>query len=97
MARRCDAGRGNRGALGSEAAGLNIKGREDCLYWLNALAEDDSIDTALVFGTLESLPSGLLERIGTVWIENGAAGQLREGAGWSRNQPSCGTPSPSRS
>ena len=32
---------------------LDLKGREDLLYWLDALAEDGEIDTALVFGTLK--------------------------------------------
>ena len=38
------------------------------------------IDTALVFGTLKALPSGLPETIQPVWIEAGVAGEIREAA-----------------
>lgn len=59
---------------------LDLKGREDLLYWLDALAEDGEIDTALVFGTLKALPAGLPETIQPVWIEAGVAGEMREAA-----------------
>ena len=59
---------------------LDLKGREDLLYWLDAMAEDGEIDTALVFGTLKALPAQLPETIGAVWIDNGAAGQIKEAA-----------------
>ena len=59
---------------------LDAKGREDALYWLDGMALDGKIDTALVFGTLKALPSGLPETIQPVWIEAGVAGEIREAA-----------------
>lgn len=58
---------------------LDLPGREDLLYWLDGLAEDEEIDTALLFGTLKELPtvSGNIE---AVWIENGTAGRARKAA-----------------
>ena len=59
---------------------LDMKGREDALYWLSGMAQDGEIDTALLFGTLKALPAQLPEGIGAVWIENGVAGKLEEAA-----------------
>ena len=59
---------------------LDLKGREDLLYWLDGMAEDGDIETALLFGTLKALPAKLPERIGAHWIDNGAAGQMKEAA-----------------
>lgn len=59
---------------------LDLKGREDLLYWLDAMAEDGEIDTALVFGTLKALPAQLPETVGAYWIDNGVAGQMKEAA-----------------
>lgn len=59
---------------------LDLHGREDLLYWLDGLAQDGEIDSAIILGTLKSLPAQLLPSIGSVWIENGAAGQMREAA-----------------
>ena len=59
---------------------LDSKGREDALYWLDGMALDGKIDTALVFGTLKALPAGLPETIQPVWIEAGVAGEMREAA-----------------
>ena len=59
---------------------LDAKGREDALYWLDGMALDGKIDTALVFGTLKALPSGLPETIQPVWIEAGVASEMREAA-----------------
>jgi len=59
---------------------LDLAGRADALEWLDQLAADDEIDTALVFGTLKTLPGGLPETIGAHWIEGGVVGQMREAA-----------------
>ena len=59
---------------------LDLKGREDLLYWLDGMAEDGDIETALVFGTLKALPALNFATIETHWIDNGAAGQLKEAA-----------------
>lgn len=59
---------------------LDMKGREDLLYWLDGMSEDGDIDTALIFGTLKSLPAQLLPSIEGFWMENGTAGQIKEAA-----------------
>lgn len=59
---------------------LDGQGREDALYWLDGLAENGEIDTALIFGTLKGLPAQLLPNIESVWIENGTAGQMKGAA-----------------
>lgn len=57
---------------------LDAKGREDLIYWLDAMAAEGLLDTALVFGTMKALPAGLPETITPVWIEGGIAGEMRE-------------------
>lgn len=59
---------------------LDVQGRVDALEWLDILAEQGEIETALVFGTLKALPAELPARIGAHWIENGAVGKLQEAA-----------------
>ncbi len=59
---------------------LDLKGREDLLYWLDELAATGAIDTALIFGTLKALPAGLPETVDAFWIEDGVVGQIREAA-----------------
>lgn len=59
---------------------LDAKGREDLIYWLDAMAAEGIVDTALVFGTMKALPAGLPETITPVWIEGGVAGEMREAA-----------------
>lgn len=56
---------------------LDLPGRSDLLAWLDILACDGDIDTALVFGTLKALPAGLPETVAAHWIEGGVCGQLR--------------------
>lgn len=59
---------------------LDLQGRSDLLAWLDILASDGEIDSALVFGTLKAPPANLPETIAVHWIENGVLGQLREAA-----------------
>jgi len=59
---------------------LDAKGREDLIYWLDAMGAEGLLDTALVFGTMKALPAGLPETITPVWIEGGVAGEMREAA-----------------
>lgn len=59
---------------------LDAKGREDLIYWLDAMGAEGLVDTALVFGTMKALPAGLPETITPVWIEGGVAGETREAA-----------------
>lgn len=59
---------------------LDAKGREDLIYWLDAMGAEGLVDTALVFGTMKALPAGLPETITPVWIEGGVAGEMLEAA-----------------
>ncbi len=59
---------------------LDFKGRTDLLAWLDILASDGEIDSALLFGTLKALPAQLPDTIAAHWIDNGVCGQLQEAA-----------------
>lgn len=59
---------------------LDLTGRQDLLYWLNGLAITGSLDTALLFGTLKSIPASLPPSMTAHWIEDGVVGQLKEAA-----------------
>ena len=50
---------------------LDVTGREDILFWLDGLAEDGEIETALLFATLKAVPTKLPDTVGAFWIENG--------------------------
>lgn len=50
---------------------LQISARGDLLAWLDELAEFGDIDTAIAFGTLKQLPSGLADTTRAHWIESG--------------------------
>lgn len=59
---------------------LDAKGRTDLLAWLQVLADGGEIETALLFGTLKSLPSDLPATVAAEWINHGRVGQLKEAA-----------------
>ena len=59
---------------------LDLKGREDLIVWLDILAQDGEINTALIFGTLKALPPTLPQTIAAHWLENGVVAQLKEAA-----------------
>jgi hypothetical protein len=59
---------------------LDLPGRSDLLGWLDQMAEDGEIDTALLFGTLKALPASLPPTMSAHWIEQGVASQLKEAA-----------------
>jgi hypothetical protein len=59
---------------------LDLPGRADLIEWLDVLAQDGEIDTALIFGTLKALPAQLPETFGAFWIENGVAGKMQAAA-----------------
>lgn len=59
---------------------LDIQGREDLLYWLDGIAANGDIDTAIVFATLKAAPTTSMENVQSIWIENGTTGTLREAA-----------------
>jgi len=59
---------------------LDLEGRAQLLEWLDILAENGEISSALLFGTLKA-PPALGDQVGVHWIENGHAGQqLQEAA-----------------
>lgn len=59
---------------------LDQAGRSQLIGWLDALARAGEIDTALVFGTLKSVPANLPDTCAAHWIERGVLGQLKEAA-----------------
>lgn len=59
---------------------LDMKGREDLIAWLDVLAQDGEINTALIFGTLKALPANLPKTMTAHWLENGVVAQLKEAA-----------------
>ena len=59
---------------------LDLQGRGDLLVWLEILASNGEIDTALIFGTLKALPAELPASIAAHWIENGVVGKLAAAA-----------------
>lgn len=54
---------------------LDLPGRSDLFAWLDVLAENVEIDTAIVFGTLKAAPASLPPSIDVHWIENGLVAQ----------------------
>lgn len=54
---------------------LDLPGRSDMLGWLQVLAENKEIDTALLFATLKAPPVGLGDSVQVEWISNGYVGQ----------------------
>ena len=60
---------------------LDAQGREDFIYWLDGLASDGVLDSAIVAGTMKAPPSGLPEMILPIWLEGAAAGEeMKEAA-----------------
>ncbi len=54
--------------------------RDRLFWWLDDLAADGAIDTALVFMSLKAPPSALPESVQAFWVANQQAGHLREAA-----------------
>lgn len=50
---------------------LDPAGRADLFAWLDVLATNGEIDSAIVFGTLKALPAELPATVSGHWIENG--------------------------
>lgn len=59
---------------------LDLQGRSDLIAWLDVLAANGEIDSALVFGTTKALPSGLPATCGAHWVEAGVVGEMRAAA-----------------
>lgn len=56
---------------------LDLEGRTELLYWLDDLAEEGEIDTALVMATLKATPMGLPDNLRAIWVATG--GMARDG------------------
>lgn len=54
---------------------LDLPGRSDLFAWLDVLAENGEIDSALLFATLKAPPAGLGEQVQVEWIEAGVVGR----------------------
>lgn len=52
---------------------LDLKGRSDLLAWLHVLADAGEVDSALVFGTLKTVPTQLHDTTTAIWVQNGVA------------------------
>ena len=50
---------------------LDLPGRSDLFAWLDVLAENSEIDSAVIFATLKAPPTELGERVQVEWIEAG--------------------------
>jgi len=59
---------------------LDLNGRSEALYLFNDLAEDGTLDTAILIGTLKALPATLLETMQGAWVANGEVKNLAEAA-----------------
>ena len=59
---------------------LDLPGREDLLYWLDGLAEQGEIHTAILFGTLKAPPAKLPSTVEAHWLDRGAVVGLMEAA-----------------
>lgn len=51
---------------------LDMTGRSDALGWLDMLADAGEIESAIVLGTLRSIPAELPDTFQAVWLEKGA-------------------------
>lgn len=59
---------------------LDLPGRADLIAWLDVLADNGEIDTALIFGTLKALPASLPATFGAHWLAAGSVEQLKDAA-----------------
>ena len=57
---------------------LDLQGRGDLIAWLDGLVEPGEIQSALLFGTLKSLPTGLPDAFEAIWIDQGVVEQVKE-------------------
>jgi len=53
---------------------LDLSGRSELIGWLEVLASNEEVETALIFGTLKAIPTGLPPTIQTEWINAGTVG-----------------------
>ena len=70
----------DRSGAVSPLIGLDLQGRSDLIAWLDGLVEPGEIQSAILFGTLKALPSGLPDSFEAIWIDQGIAEQIKEAA-----------------
>lgn len=59
---------------------LDLKGRGELLGWLDMLADDGHIETALLFATLKAMPSGLPPTMQAFWLADGSIQEFKAAA-----------------
>lgn len=59
---------------------LDLSGRGELIEWLDTLTDSNQLDSALIFGTLKSAPSGLSDSIESFWIDAGSIQKLKQAA-----------------
>lgn len=59
---------------------LDLKGRGELLGWLDMLADDGHIETALLFATLKAMPSGLPPTMQAFWLADGSIVEYKAAA-----------------
>jgi DNA repair exonuclease SbcCD ATPase subunit len=55
---------------------LDLAGRSELIYWLDGLAKEGLIETALIFGTLKAAPKNLPETVSTYWLVDGVVKEV---------------------
>ncbi len=59
---------------------LDLAGRADLIAWLDILAQNDEVQTALILGTLKALPANLPPTIEARWLDDGVVAKFKEAA-----------------
>jgi ABC-type amino acid transport substrate-binding protein len=59
---------------------LDLKGRSDLFAWLEILAGEGELETALLFATLKGLPAGLAACVTAHWLQDGQIQQFKTAA-----------------
>lgn len=59
---------------------LDLKGRADLFAWLEILATEGELETALLFATLKGLPAGLPACVSSHWVQAGQLAEFKQAA-----------------
>lgn len=59
---------------------LDLPGRKQLFDWMDVLAHEGIIDTALLFATLKALPESLADTVEAYWVEGGTIAGARQQA-----------------
>ena len=57
---------------------LDVPGRSQLFGWIDMLAREGEIDTALLFATLKEPPTGMLDTIAVHWVQDGLIAEPRK-------------------